>query len=92
MRGLAAPQLALRVRSHIPALPQDHTPFIAMAKVPHKGANISLADWGRKELTLAENKWPGLMYLRRKYNPTKPPPGRQDHLLPPHDRPDRHAH
>ena len=34
-------------------------------------ADISLADWGRKELTLAENEMPGLMYLRQKYGPTK---------------------
>jgi hypothetical protein len=27
-------------------------------------ADISLADWGRKALTLAENEMPGLMHLR----------------------------
>merc|ERR1712106_794185 len=43
-----------------------------MAKVPFKVADISLADWGRKELTLAENEMPGLMYLREKYGPSKP--------------------
>ena len=43
-----------------------------MAKVPYKVADISLADWGRKELTLAENEMPGLMYLREKYGPSKP--------------------
>merc|ERR1719452_451105 len=41
-------------------------------KVPYKVADISLADWGRKELTLAENEMPGLMYLRQKYGPSKP--------------------
>lgn len=35
-------------------------------------ADISLAEWGRKELTLAENEMPGLMSLRRKYGPSKP--------------------
>lgn len=35
-------------------------------------ADISLADWGRKELTLAENEMPGLMHLRRAYGPKKP--------------------
>merc|ERR1712098_231004 len=39
---------------------------------PYKVADISLADWGRKELTLAENEMPGLMYLREKYGPSKP--------------------
>merc|ERR1739838_816154 len=43
-----------------------------MAKVPHKVADISLADWGRKELTLAENEMPGLMPLRAVYGPQKP--------------------
>ena len=31
-----------------------------------------LAEWGRKEITLAENEMPGLMALREKYGPTKP--------------------
>merc|ERR1712183_1236975 len=43
-----------------------------MAKVPYKVADISLADWGRKELTLAENEMPGLMHLRKVYGPQKP--------------------
>jgi adenosylhomocysteinase len=43
-----------------------------MAKVPYKVADISLADWGRKALVLAENEMPGLMYLRQKYGPSKP--------------------
>ena len=40
--------------------------------MPYKVADISLADWGRKELNLAENEMPGLMYLRQKYGPSKP--------------------
>merc|ERR1712142_237467 len=43
-----------------------------MSKVPYKVADISLADWGRKELILAENEMPGLMMLRKKYGPQKP--------------------
>ncbi|CAN0550496.1 unnamed protein product, partial [Ectocarpus sp. 8 AP-2014] len=43
-----------------------------MAKVPYKVADISLADWGRKELQLAENEMPGLMHLRAAYGPQKP--------------------
>lgn len=34
-------------------------------------ANISLSEWGRKEITLAENEMPGLMALRAKYGPSK---------------------
>jgi len=41
-------------------------------KVPYKVADISLADWGRKTITLAEKEMPGLMYLRQKYGPSKP--------------------
>jgi adenosylhomocysteinase len=33
---------------------------------------MSLADWGRKEIELAENEMPGLMSLRAKYGKTKP--------------------
>jgi adenosylhomocysteinase len=35
-------------------------------------ADISLAEFGRKELILAENEMPGLMYLRQKYGADKP--------------------
>jgi len=41
-------------------------------KVPYKVADISLAEWGRKEIGLAEQEMPGLMALRKKYGPTKP--------------------
>jgi len=34
--------------------------------------DITLADWGRKEMILAENEMPGLMALRKKYGKTKP--------------------
>ena len=33
---------------------------------------MSLAEWGRKEITLAENEMPGLMALREKYGDSKP--------------------
>ncbi|MEN6457659.1 MAG: adenosylhomocysteinase [Thermoguttaceae bacterium] len=41
-------------------------------KLPYKVADLSLADWGRKEIQLAEREMPGLMALRRKYGKTKP--------------------
>jgi adenosylhomocysteinase len=41
-------------------------------KLPYKVADMSLADWGRKEIMLAENEMPGLMALRRKYGKSKP--------------------
>ena len=41
-------------------------------RLPFKVADLSLADWGRKEMMLAENEMPGLMSLRKKYGPSKP--------------------
>jgi len=41
-------------------------------KLPYKVADISLADFGRKEIILAENEMPGLMQTRKKYGPSKP--------------------
>jgi adenosylhomocysteinase len=39
---------------------------------PYKVADINLADFGRKEIEIAENEMPGLMALRAKYGPSKP--------------------
>ncbi|NLY00149.1 MAG: adenosylhomocysteinase [Rhodopirellula sp.] len=41
-------------------------------RLPYKVADISLADWGRKEIQLAEHEMPGLMALRNKYGSQKP--------------------
>ncbi|PFX32316.1 adenosylhomocysteinase B-like [Stylophora pistillata] len=41
-------------------------------KLQYKVADISLADWGRKEIIMAENEMPGLMEMRKQYGPTKP--------------------
>jgi len=41
-------------------------------KMSYKVADIKLAEWGRKEITLAEKEMPGLMALRLKYGPSKP--------------------
>ncbi|HVT94151.1 MAG TPA: adenosylhomocysteinase [Bryobacteraceae bacterium] len=38
----------------------------------YKVADISLADWGRKEISIAEHEMPGLMAIRRKYAAAKP--------------------
>jgi len=38
----------------------------------HKVADISLADWGRKEIRLAEAEMPGLMSIREEYGPSQP--------------------
>ena len=41
-------------------------------KLPYKVKDMSLADWGRKEIEIAENEMPGLMALRAKYGASKP--------------------
>jgi adenosylhomocysteinase len=40
--------------------------------VEYKVADMSLADWGRKEIGIAEQEMPGLMAIRRKYAKDKP--------------------
>ena len=40
--------------------------------IDYKVADINLADWGRKELDIAEKEMPGLMSIREKYSKTKP--------------------
>ncbi len=40
--------------------------------LPYKVADISLADWGRKEIRLAEAEMPGLMSIRAEYGPSQP--------------------
>jgi adenosylhomocysteinase len=42
------------------------------AYVPFKVKDISLADWGRKEMELAEAEMPGLMSLREEYGDAQP--------------------
>src|SRR5271156_2042376 len=37
-----------------------------------KVADLSLADWGRKEISIAEKEMPGLMAIRGKYSEAKP--------------------
>ena len=39
---------------------------------PYKVADMKLADWGRKEITIAESEMPGLMAIRHKYSAEKP--------------------
>jgi len=41
-------------------------------KLPYKVKDINLADWGRKEIELAEAEMPGLMALREEYGKEKP--------------------
>jgi len=49
----------------------------ATEKIPYKVADLSLADWGRKELDLAEKEMPGLMACREEFGPSKPLAGQR---------------
>jgi adenosylhomocysteinase len=40
--------------------------------LPYKVADMALADWGRKEIEIAQHEMPGLMALRAKYGAEKP--------------------
>src|SRR5712691_9770691 len=44
----------------------------AAGRVPYKVADLSLAEFGREEMNLAEQEMPGLMSIRREYAASKP--------------------
>ena len=43
-----------------------------MERLPYKVKDITLAEWGRKEIELAEAEMPGLMSIRQEYGNSKP--------------------
>ena len=43
-----------------------------MERLPYKVKDITLAEWGRKEIELAEAEMPGLMSIREEYGESKP--------------------
>ena len=47
----------------------------AAGRDPFKVRDLTLADFGRKEIRLAEQEMPGLMALRRQYGAAKPMAG-----------------
>ena len=44
----------------------------SVEKLPYKVKDISLAEWGRKEIKIAEAEMPGLMSLREEFGDSKP--------------------
>jgi len=50
----------------------DMTEVTTDIMTDYKIKDIKLADWGRKEIDIAEKEMPGLMSIRRKYEDTKP--------------------
>src|SRR5690606_11960222 len=53
-------------------MPKEITVAQVETRLPYKVADMGQADWGRKEIMLAENEMPGLMALREKYGKSKP--------------------
>ena len=51
--------------------------------------DIGLADWGRKEIAIAETEMPGLMAIREEYGAEAAAQGRAHRRLAAHDDPDR---
>jgi adenosylhomocysteinase len=45
---------------------------LEVVQAEHKVADLSLAEWGRKEIAIAEHEMPGLMAIRNKYAAAKP--------------------
>jgi adenosylhomocysteinase len=48
------------------------TTTIEVEQLAYKVADLSLAEWGRKEIAIAEHEMPGLMAIRNKYAAEKP--------------------
>jgi len=46
--------------------------YTETTRLPYKVADVSLAEWGRKEISIAEHEMPGLMAIRRKYAASRP--------------------
>ncbi len=64
---------ALQPHSHSMTInPQNTQDMFIDNTLPYKVADLSLAEWGRKEIEISEHEMPGLMAVRRKYGPQKP--------------------
>ena len=68
------------------------TPPARPAASRSRSRTSSLAEFGRKEIRLAEHEMPGLMALRARYEGAEAAGRRQDHGLAAHDGADRRAH
>ena len=47
-------------------------PTLEIKATEYKVADLTLAEWGRKEIAIAEHEMPGLMAIRRKHAAAKP--------------------
>ena len=64
------------------------TATVEKIEAEYKVADMGLADWGRKEIVIAEQEMPGLMAIRNKYAAEKPLAGRARDRLAAHDHSD----
>lgn len=53
-------------------MPENRHPMTHTTPHDYAIANIGLADWGRKEIAIAETEMPGLMAVREEYGPSQP--------------------
>ena len=67
------------------------TATAALTETDFKVADLSLAEFGRKEIRLAEHEMPGLMAIRARVRRPAAAQGRAHHGLAAHDDPDRRA-
>ena len=58
------------------------------SELPYKVKDIELAEFGRKEIEIAEKEMPGLLSIRNKYSASKPLRGAQDNWIASHDHSD----
>src|ERR1043165_4977759 len=69
----SAHRIDVEVLNHSQEVSAKMTAILAPEEtLPYKVADLSLADWGRKEIDVAEQEMPGLMSIRRKYALDKP--------------------
>ena len=54
------------------AVMPETAPVETKTRLEYKVADLSLADWGRNEIRLAEQEMPGLMAAREEYGPQQP--------------------
>ncbi len=81
-RRLTTAETSTTETSTVPSDPGEHvsislTPDSAGSVHDFKVKDLSLADFGRKEITLAEHEMPGLMALRREFGPSQPLKGKK---------------
>jgi len=70
MKSTALDNLKLKGGATMTATARSMTPDAA--KQDFRVRDLSLADWGRKEIAIAETEMPGLMAIREEFSPTQP--------------------